>query len=70
MVDGHPVRAYLVLSADIHGRWAGGYHAWLGEDELGQGRYVIVEPVVTNYPDIKTTLRSLTRALRDEGPDW
>jgi hypothetical protein len=64
-VDGHPARAYLVLSADVHGTWGAAYHAWLGstpgDDDLGQ--YVIVDPVINEAPDIRRACRRLAQAL-------
>lgn len=65
-VDGRPLRAYLVLSADIYGTWSGSYHAWMGDNAEGLGQYVIVPPVIQQQPDISTTLRKLRAALKDE----
>ena len=63
-VNGQPVRAYLVLSADIHGMWSASYHAWLGEDDEGRGQYAVVPPIVSNQPDMKSALRGMNSLLK------
>lgn len=67
VVEGHPARAYLVLSADVTGQWQAGYHAWLGETYEGNGQYVAVEPIVEGALSPAQALRRMKRALKDYG---
>lgn len=54
-------RAFLVISADLYGKWSAGYVVWAGpiNDEIGGERSFNYGPYVNEAPDIDAVVVQL-----------
>ena len=59
-------RAFLMITADVHGNWTAGYVVWAGaiEDEIGGERSFNYGPYVNDAPDIDAVVCQLFHAYQ------